>query len=124
MSDTKDHEGAQDQAKGRLSLRPAGRLELGRTVDAGSVKQSFSHGRTKTVQVEVRKSRPGAAVPARPAAPPPPPSMTPIGSPTAVTNPLGLNVRPAPAAQAEARPAGAVGIRPHVPAMVQHRLAR
>src|SRR5271156_3439675 len=107
MSDTKDHEGAQDQAKGRLSLRPAGRLELGRTVDAGSVKQSFSHRRTKTVQVEARKSRPAAAVPAPPAAPPPPPSMTPIGSPTAVTNPLGLNVRPAPAAQAEARPAAA-----------------
>ena len=107
MSDTKDHEGAQDQAKGRLSLRPAGRLELGRTVDAGSVKQSFSHGRTKTVQVEVRKSRPGAAVPARPAAPPPPPSMTPIGSPTAITNPLGLNVRPAATPPAEARPASA-----------------
>jgi translation initiation factor IF-2 len=58
MSDGKDTDGGQDQAKGRLSLRPAGRLELGRTVDAGSVKQSFSHGRTKTVQVEVRKTRP------------------------------------------------------------------
>ena len=54
----------QDQAKGRLSLRPAGRLELGRTVDAGSVRQSFSHGRSKVVQVEVRKTRPGAAAPA------------------------------------------------------------
>jgi translation initiation factor IF-2 len=108
MSDTKDHEGAQDQAKGRLSLRPAGRLELGRTVDAGSVKQSFSHGRTKTVQVEVRKSRPGAAPPVRPAAPAPTsPSLTPIGSPTAVTNPLGLNVRPAPVPQADVRPVGA-----------------
>ena len=52
----------QDQAKGRLSLRPAGRLELGRTVDAGSVRQSFSHGRSKVVQVEVRKKRgPGPA---------------------------------------------------------------
>src|ERR1700679_55119 len=47
----------QDAAKGRLSLRPAGRLELGRTVDAGSVRQSFSHGRSKEVQVEVRKKR-------------------------------------------------------------------
>src|SRR5271156_6037071 len=107
MSDGKDNEGGQDTGKGRLSLRPAARLELGRTVDAGSVKQSFSHGRTKTVQVEVRKSRPGAALPARPAAPPPPPSMTPIGSPTAVTNPLGLNVRPAPTPQIEVRPTGA-----------------
>ncbi|MBV9251810.1 MAG: translation initiation factor IF-2 [Acetobacteraceae bacterium] len=47
----------QDTAKGRLSLRPAGRLELGRTVNAGSVRQSFSHGRSKVVQVEVRKKR-------------------------------------------------------------------
>lgn len=47
----------QDTAKGRLSLRPAGPLGLGRTVDAGSVRQSFSHGRSKVVQVEVRKKR-------------------------------------------------------------------
>ena len=58
MSDTKNT----DAGKGRLSLRPAGRLELGRTVDAGSVRQSFSHCRSKVVQVEVRKNRgPGAA---------------------------------------------------------------
>ena len=70
----------QDAGKGRLSLRPAGRLELGRTVDAGSVRQSFSHGRSKVVQVEVRKKRaPGAPEPvatpapaaAAPATPPP-----------------------------------------------------
>ncbi len=65
MSDTND----QDAAKGRLSLRPAGRLELGRTVDAGSVRQSFSHGRSKVVQVEVRKKR--AATPPPPSAPTP-----------------------------------------------------
>ncbi len=62
----------QETAKGRLSLRPSGRLELGRTVDAGSVRQSFSHGRSKVVQVEVRKKRvPGPAAPssATPAAP-------------------------------------------------------
>ncbi|MBB2174738.1 translation initiation factor IF-2 [Gluconacetobacter johannae] len=52
----------QDQGKGRLSLRPAGRREVGRTVDGGSVRQSFSHGRSKVVQVEVRKKRgPGPA---------------------------------------------------------------
>jgi translation initiation factor IF-2 len=72
MSDGKDIETGTDAAKGRLSLRPAGRLELGRTVDAGSVKQSFSHGRTKTVQVEVRKSRPGTTLPGRPAVAAPP----------------------------------------------------
>ena len=54
MSDQND----QDAGKSRLSLRPAGgRLELGKTVDAGSVRQSFSHGRSKTVQVEVVKKR-------------------------------------------------------------------
>ncbi|MBV8869796.1 MAG: IF-2-associated domain-containing protein, partial [Acetobacteraceae bacterium] len=61
----------QDAGKGRLSLRPAGRLELGRTVDAGSVRQSFSHGRSKVVQVEVRKKRAPAAPPAPGSAPAP-----------------------------------------------------
>ena len=60
MSDTKD----QDAGKSRLSLRP-GRLELGRTVNAGSVRQSFSHGRSKVVEVEVRKKRgPAPSAPA------------------------------------------------------------
>ncbi|MEI6160916.1 MAG: translation initiation factor IF-2 associated domain-containing protein, partial [Roseococcus sp.] len=54
----------QDAAKSRLSLRPAGRLEMGKTVDAGSVRQSFSHGRSKVVQVEVVKKRaPGPGTP-------------------------------------------------------------
>ncbi len=70
MSENNDQDAA---AKGRLSLRPAGRLELGRTVDAGSVRQSFSHGRSKEVQVEVRKKRqafpPPAAAPAGPIVP-------------------------------------------------------
>ena len=58
----------QDAAKSRLSLRPSGRLELaGKTVDAGSVRQSFSHGRSKVVQVEVLKKR--VIVPLKPVAP-------------------------------------------------------
>src|ERR1700704_2882557 len=65
----------QDSNKGRLSLRPAARLELGRTVDAGSVRQTFSHGRSKVVQVEVRKERSGA--PATPASAAGAPSATP-----------------------------------------------
>ncbi len=65
----------QDGGKGRLSLRPAARLELGRTVDAGSVRQTFSHGRSKVVQVEVRKKRAGA--PATPSAAAGAPSATP-----------------------------------------------
>ena len=62
MSETND----QDTGKGRLSLRPAGRLEIGRTVDAGSVRQSFSHGRSKVVQVEVRKKRAPVGTPGTP----------------------------------------------------------
>ncbi|HEY0204999.1 MAG TPA: translation initiation factor IF-2 [Acetobacteraceae bacterium] len=69
-----------DTAKGRLSLRPAGRAEVGRTVDAGSVRQSFSHGRSKVVQVEVRKKR-------APVAPPPPPAPT--ATPNAAVVPGG-----------------------------------
>jgi translation initiation factor IF-2 len=65
MSDSND----QDTGKGRLSLRPTGRLEIGRTVDAGSVRQSFSHGRSKVVQVEVRKKR-AAPTPGAPSAAP------------------------------------------------------
>ena len=65
----------QDGSKGRLSLRPAARLELGRTVDAGSVRQTFSHGRSKVVQVEVRKKR--TAAPASPASAAGAPSATP-----------------------------------------------
>jgi translation initiation factor IF-2 len=92
----------QDAGKGRLSLRPAGRMELGRTVDAGSVRQSFSHGRSKVVQVEVRKKRaptPGAPAPAAPAAAPvgaaplasagatvAPPAPKPMGSPAGRTS--------------------------------------
>jgi translation initiation factor IF-2 len=63
MTDTTD----QDAAKGKLSLRPQGRLELGKTVDGGSVRQSFSHGRSKVVQVEVVKKR--VVGPAAPSAP-------------------------------------------------------
>ena len=77
---------AEDKKK-PLQMRP-GRLELKKTVDAGQVRQSFSHGRSKSVAVEVRRKRtftPGAAggltevkkraateaVEAEPAAPPP-----------------------------------------------------
>ena len=52
MSESND----QDAGKTRLSLRP-GRPDMGRTEAAGSVRQSFSHGRSKVVQVEVRKTR-------------------------------------------------------------------
>ena len=48
MSDT-------DNDKPKLGMRAP--LGLRRTVETGKVKQSFSHGRSKTVQVEVVKKR-------------------------------------------------------------------
>jgi len=59
-----------------LGRKPLG---LKRTVEAGQVQQSFSHGRKNTVVVEVKRRRiigkPGEEAPraAEPAAPPPPP---------------------------------------------------
>src|SRR5688500_1128486 len=76
--------------KPKLGTRPP--LGLKRTVETGKVKQSFSHGRSNTVVVEVKKRRilgkpgeapapaepkPGAAAPApapKPAAPAPKPA--------------------------------------------------
>ncbi|MBT7525963.1 MAG: translation initiation factor IF-2, partial [Rhodospirillales bacterium] len=40
-----------------LSISRPGKLELKKTVEQGQIKQSFSHGRTKAVTVEVRKKR-------------------------------------------------------------------
>jgi translation initiation factor IF-2 len=90
MSESND----QDGGKGRLSLRPAGRLELGRTVDAGSVRQSFSHGRSKVVQVEVRKKRAPLPNPSAAAGAPPPPPAGAAPAPRQQTQPG----RPAPGA--------------------------
>ncbi len=76
-------------------------LGLKRSVDAGEVKQTFSHGRTNKVVVEVKRRRvlgkPGEAAPAAPppapepvvAAPPPPPPPAPAPRPA----------RPAPAGE-------------------------
>jgi translation initiation factor IF-2 len=61
-----------DQDKRPLSLgRTGGKLELRKPIETGQVRQSFPHGRTKTVQVEVRKKRvvgPGGDKPAEPPA--------------------------------------------------------
>ncbi len=60
-------------------------LGLKRSVDAGEVKQTFSHGRTNKVAVEVKRRRkvakPGAA--AEEVAPPPPPPPPPVAKPAA-----------------------------------------
>ena len=40
-----------------LGLKKPGRLELRKTVETGEVRQSFSHGRSKAVTVEVKRKR-------------------------------------------------------------------
>ncbi len=60
MSDTTE----QEQKRPLTLTRTGGRLELRKGVETGQVRQSFSHGRSKTVTVEVRKKRaigPGSA---------------------------------------------------------------
>ena len=52
MTETKER----DRKTSRRLSRP-GRLELSKTVEAGQVRQSFSHGRSKQVTVEVKKRR-------------------------------------------------------------------
>src|SRR5260370_37354877 len=91
-----------EQEKKRLRTRAGrgGRLELRKSVETGQVRQSFSHGRSKTVTVEVRKKRkigpgsePGRAepmptVPREQAAPRPAtlePARRPVGIPRALT---------------------------------------
>jgi len=54
---------SEEESKKPLKLSRPGRLELKKTVDAGQVRQSFPHGRSKTVAVEVKRKRtfaPGA----------------------------------------------------------------
>ncbi len=94
MSDGND----QNETKGRLSLRPAARGDAGHTVDAGSVRQSFSHGRSKVVQVEVRKKRGPGAAPGGAAAPAP-------AAPATLSLKPAAAERPAAAAPAPSQPA-------------------
>jgi translation initiation factor IF-2 len=47
----------EQERKRPLNLPRAGRLELKKTVETGQVRQSFPHGRTKTVTVEVKRKR-------------------------------------------------------------------
>ena len=48
-----------DEDKPKLGLRP--QLGVKRTTEVSQVKQSFSHGRTKTVVVETKRARPHAS---------------------------------------------------------------
>ncbi|HQT63022.1 MAG: translation initiation factor IF-2 [Acidocella sp. 20-57-95] len=109
MSDGNDN----TETKGRLSLRPATRTDAGHTVDAGSVRQSFSHGRSKEVQVEVRKKRgavAGAPAPRAPAAPPVTLSLSPVAKVEAPVE--AVKAAPVVAPSAPVAPVRPVGTRP------------
>jgi translation initiation factor IF-2 len=50
-------ESTETERKKPLTLSRPGRLELKKTVETGQVRQSFPHGRSKTVQVEIKRKR-------------------------------------------------------------------
>jgi translation initiation factor IF-2 len=108
MSDGND----QIETKGRLSLRPVARGDAGHTVNAGQVRQSFSHGRSKVVEVEVRKKRglPPGAAPA-PAAPATPLTLSLKPQATASSASPAVAPPPAPAAPPAVRPRPGVAPR-------------
>jgi translation initiation factor IF-2 len=77
-------------------------LGLKRSVDAGEVKQTFSHGRTNKVVVEVKRRRVLGKPGSEAAAPPPPPAPEPVVSapaPTPAPTPAPRPARPAPAGE-------------------------
>src|SRR5258708_12080089 len=82
-----------EEPKRPLTLRPGGTLGVNRPSEPGQVKQSFSHGRSKVVAVEVRKKRiimPGAAAP-EPAKP------EPVAAPAVARAPLTMQASATPA---------------------------
>jgi translation initiation factor IF-2 len=88
-----------DQEQKRpLTLTRTGTLGLSRPAEAGQVKQSFSHGRSKTVAVEVRKKRiilPGQA--------PEPAKAEAAAAPVVARAPMAAPAAPAPEAGDAAR---------------------
>jgi translation initiation factor IF-2 len=99
MDDSTDQE-----TKRRLSLgHPGGRLELRKPIETGQVRQSFPHGRSKTVTVEVRKKR--VATPGSPEMP-----ETPVAREPTVAKPAA-NTAAAPAVSV--RPARRPMVLPH-----------
>jgi translation initiation factor IF-2 len=76
-----------DINKPTLTRKP---LTLSRTLESGEVKQTFSHGRTNKVVVEVKRKKlvgkPGFVAEPE-AAPPPPPPPPPVAAPVAAPKP-------------------------------------
>jgi translation initiation factor IF-2 len=84
---------ADQTEKPKLGTRPS--LGLKRTVETGKVKQSFSHGRSNTVVVEVKKRR----ILGRPGEAPPAEAPKPVAE-----APAPAPVKPAPAAPQPRKP--------------------
>ncbi|WP_241231318.1 translation initiation factor IF-2 associated domain-containing protein, partial [Sphingomonas koreensis] len=106
MSDTEND-------KPKLGMRQP--LGLKRTVETGKVKQSFSHGRSNTVVVEVKRRRvlgpqgqqdsaPETVVEAAPPPPPPHPAPQPSCLPPNGTCTTPLPPTPPPVARPPRRP--------------------
>ena len=57
MTDKKENNGNTTQDKGKLTMSKPSKLSLTKTVESGKVTQNFTHGRSKKVTVEVRKTR-------------------------------------------------------------------
>ena len=85
--------------KPTLGRKPLG---LKTSVQAGEVKQTFSHGRTNKVVVEVKRRRVLGKPGSEAAAPPPPPAPEPVvaaPAPTPAPTPAPRPARPAPAGE-------------------------
>ncbi len=118
-NERKDAAGSQPGGQGRKPLT------LTRTTGAGTVKQSFSHGRSKSVVVEMKQRRvmapPSPAAPAQNAAPKPAPAPAPRpapgasqpgASPAAAPGQAGAQARPNQTGAAPAAPAPAATAQP------------
>jgi len=93
MSDANDDENGRNQGgRAPLTLKPRGGA-----VNAGTVKQSFSHGRSKTVVVETKRRRADLPV-----------SGPSLGAPSAAEKRVALDVRPREP-QASPRPSAPAG---------------
>jgi len=55
--DKTKEENKNDNPSKKLGLSSSGKLELKKTIEGGTVRQSFAHGRSKSVSVEVKKIR-------------------------------------------------------------------
>src|SRR5271170_2942719 len=92
MSDSNDNDTGRPAGRAPLTLKP----RPGGAVSAGTVKQSFSHGRSKTVVVETKRRRvdgPGAP-------------QGGLGGPSAAEKRAALDVRPREQAPQRPAPAG------------------